>query len=390
MRIRTLLLLAQLPAAIMVLYLDVLSVAAILWRKSPPRTDRLHRFTVLVPAHNEEALLPRLLDSIQALDYPPGLYEVHVVADNCTDSTAELALRGGATVHERVDPTRRGKGYALQWLLREVEAVICDAYVVLDADAIVQANFLTILNRHLARGDVAIQAYYGVSNAGDSWSAGLRYIGLALYNGLRPRGRDALGLSAGLHGNGMCFSRGLLSRFGWEAFTLAEDVEFHLRLVAAGIRVRYAGDTAVLADMPVSLAQAHTQNVRWERGRLQMIRRLGPNLMHEALLAHDPQRAAALVDQLIPPFSVLTGITVLGAALSLPFRHSAARRLGAAAVIGQTAYVLTGLRLARADRRVYALLLRAPLYMAWKIWVYLLAAVHLDEDSWVRTSRGGG
>src|ERR1700692_2797836 len=93
--------LAQAPIALMVLYLDVLAAAATLWRPGVRLVPPQHRFAVLVPAHNEELLLPRLLQSLAALEYPRSLYDVHVVADNCTDGTAAVALSAGALTHER-------------------------------------------------------------------------------------------------------------------------------------------------------------------------------------------------------------------------------------------------------------------------------------------------
>lgn len=387
--VKLVLIVAQLPAALMVLYLDMLSVAAVLWRRAPRPTPPGARFALLVPAHNEELLLPRLLHSISALEYRRDLFDVHVVADNCSDLTPVVAAEGGAEVHERHDEQQKGKGYALRWLLARLRqrGKQYDAYVILDADSVVSANLLDVLNSHLARGDEAIQTYYGVLNSEDSWSAALRYAGLALYNGLRPRGRDALGLSAGLRGNGMCFTSSVLERFGWEAFTLAEDVEFHLRLVEAGVRVTYAAGASVLGEMPTTLRQAHSQNVRWERGRLQMLRAYGPRLLLRGLRRRDPAQLEALVEQIVPPLSVLMGITTLFFMLMAPLRMSGPRRLASLVLVGQMAYVVTGLRLVRADVRVYLALLGAPIYMVWKMWIYVLAAIHIRDNLWIRTAR---
>src|SRR5918912_609980 len=114
---RQVLLVVQLPVALLVLYLDMLSVAAMLWRRAPNPSSPRHRFAILVPAHNEEQLLPRLLRSINALDFPRALYDTHVVADNCSDRTAAVAAAAGAIAHERHDAHLRGKGYALRWLV---------------------------------------------------------------------------------------------------------------------------------------------------------------------------------------------------------------------------------------------------------------------------------
>lgn len=375
--------------AALVLYLDALSLAAIFWRRAPAPAPPRARFAILVPAHDEELLLPRLLESLAALEYPRALYSVHVVADNCADGTAAAAMAGGAAVYERRDDGRRGKGYALRYLfarLRE-DGVGADAYVVVDADSVVSPAFLATMNRHLARGDDAIQAYYGVLNHDESWPSALRYVALALYNGLRPRGRDALRLSTGLRGNGMCFAAAILDRFGWDAFSLAEDAEFHLRLVEAGCKVSYAPEAIVLAEMPSSLRASRSQNVRWERGRLQLLRQFGPRLLADGLRRRDPVRLDAVTEQLAPPLSLLTGLATLNLAVTAALRARGARRLAAAIVVGQVLYVITGLRLVGAAARAYAALLFSPLYVVWKMGIYIAAATGLGNTRWVRTAR---
>jgi len=392
--VRSLFILLQLPGAAMVLYLDLLSVAALLWRRRPEPAAPRTRFAVLVPAHDEELLLPALLDSLNRLDYPRVLYDVHVVADNCSDRTAAVAREGGAIVFERHDASQRGKGYALGALLDRLHGgdaatTVYDAYAVVDADSTVSPNFLDVMNRHLVRGDAAVQCYYGVLNKDDAWPATLRYVAFVLFNGLRPQGRDGLGLSAGLRGNGMCFAASVIARFGWGAFTLAEDAEFHLQLVEAGVRVAYAPEATVLAAMPASLRGSRSQNVRWERGRLQLLRAHGPRLLAAGLCRRDPARLDALAEQLVPPLSALTGLTAFFFALTMALRVRGARGLALAVLLGQLGYVVTGLRLAGAAPRAYAALLLAPIYIVWKLSVYVAAAVGIKDSRWVRTQREG-
>jgi cellulose synthase/poly-beta-1,6-N-acetylglucosamine synthase-like glycosyltransferase len=382
--------LLQLPLACMVVYLDVLAVAATRWRPRARPIAPRYRFALLVPAHNEELLLPRLLQSFADLAYPPDLYDVHVVADNCTDNTAVFASAAGAFVHERTNLQERGKGYALRWLLTRLaeRGLRYDAYVIIDADSVVSANLLAVLSAHLAQGDQAIQCYYGVLNAGESWPSALRYVALTLFNGLRPRGRDTLRLSAGLRGNGMCFAAPIIERFGWDAFTLAEDAEFHLVLVGAGVRVAYAGEATVLADMPTSLRQSQSQNVRWERGRLHLLRTYALPLLADAVRRRDAMRLDAVAEGFVPPLAVLMGLSSLSFALTAILRLRAARRLSALVLLGQALYTLVGLRLAGAGVRAYLALFMAPVYIVWKVWIYLIAAIGLrGKHQWVRTER---
>ena len=385
-----LLILLLIPLTLMVLYLDVLSVAALLWRRNPPLTPPQTRFAVLVPAHNEELHLPRLLKSIAGLDYPRDLYDVHVVADNCTDGTAQIARASGAHVLERFDEELRGKGYAIRSVLAHIRhsGRSYDGYVIVDADSVVYANFLTVMNRHLVRGDQAVQSINTVLNRKESWISGMSYIALVLYTNLRPRGRDTLGLSAGLHGNGMCFTSAIVERFGWEAFSLAEDGEFHLQLVRAGLKVRFAPGTTVLAEQPTSMRQARSQGVRWERGRLQAVRDI-PGLFIEAIRRRNPSLLDNVAGQIVPPFSILTGAIGLAFVVTGLLHAEVPFVLASGLVAGELLYMISGLVLVSAGPREYLSLLGAPVFAAWKVWIVLAAATHIRDDAWVRTARVG-
>jgi len=372
-----------------VLYLDVLTLAAAFWKHQVRVGGQHRRFAVIIPAHDEELLLPRLLASCWKLAYPRELFDVHVIADNCSDRTAIVARDGGAVVHERTDSRLRGKGYALGWLFETLahQHANYDAYAIVDADSVVADNLLAVFNAHLARGDQAIQCYYGVQNQDQGWPAMLRHVALVLYNGTRPKGRDRLGLSAGLRGNGMCFAAPVMERFGWNAVTLTEDAEFHLRLLEAGIRVRYAPQTSVIADMPVTLRQARTQNVRWERGRLQLARLHGPRLLTKGLIQCDPARLDAVAELVLPPLSILGAMAVMGLVLSTVFRARSAYRLARLVMAGLASYVFGGLLIAHERPRAYLALLMAPPYAAWKVGVYILAALRIRDSRWLRTER---
>src|SRR5215211_3370569 len=206
---RLLLLLLAVWLAAVAAYLLLLTVAA-LWgrRLRPPSGQTWQRFAILIPAHDEEALLDRLLASLALLDYPADRYTVCVVADNCSDRTAELGRVGGARVFERQDRVQQGKGFALRWLIErlQTDGEHFDAYVVLDADTVVAPNLLRAFDARLSAGAQVVQAYYAVLNAHAAPTAALRTAALAAVHYLRPLGRLALHLSCGLKGNGMCFA----------------------------------------------------------------------------------------------------------------------------------------------------------------------------------------
>ncbi len=346
------------------------------------------RFLILVPAHNEEALLPSTLQSLFRLDYPRDLYAVHVVADNCDDRTAEIARNEGAQVHERHEPALRGKGYALRWLLDRLWASgePHDAIVMLDADSVVTPNFLSAMAARLDRGERVIQCYYAVRDPGRSWGTGIRYAALAAVHYLRPSARMALGGSAGLKGNGMVFAADVARRFRWSE-SLAEDIEYHMQLILAGERVTFAPEAVVYAEMPGTLKGSQTQNVRWERGRLEQVQRYVPQLLRAGVTRRSFLLLDAAIEQLIPPFAVLVGASLLLLPAAVLTRGRRTIALASAIVAGETVYTLSGLVLARAPRSVYRALLYAPAFVAWKCWLYVRVLLGQDRAGWIRTGR---
>lgn len=371
-------------------YLLLLTGAALVGRRdAPPEGGQRRRFALLVPAHDEERTIGRLLASVRALEYPAGRFDVYVVADNCSDRTAEVARAGGAQVEERFDEAARGKGYALRWLLARLRerGARYDAYVVIDADTVVAPDLLRRMDARFEAGSQVVQVYYSVLNADDSPVAALRYAALAAVHYLRPLGRSRVGLSCGLKGNGMGFLASVLDQYGWEWFTLAEDVEFHLALVEAGLRVTFVPETTVWADMPVTLAQAESQNERWERGRLEMARTRGWRLLLDGLRRRDPVRVDAVIEQLIPPLSVPVVLAGAVLAAGLLARARLATLLAAFSLAGQLGYVLAGLALVGAPWRVYQALAYAPGYVGWKAWLYARSLGARGVAPWIRTAR---
>ncbi len=390
--------------AVMVSYLLLLTVAA--WfapRRSNNRTgagseEAVHQFVFLIPAHNEEQLLPKLLKNLNCLNYPRARYAVHVVADNCTDSTAALAREAGVYVHERFNQHEVGKGYALQWLLQRIvdSGQPFDAAVIVDADSVISSNFLQVMDGQLQQGAQVIQAYDGVLHPDRSWAVSLRAAAIAVLNFVRPQGRMLLGGSAGLKGNGMVFHHQILKRHAWSA-SVTEDIEYHMTLILHGARVHFAPDAIVWAEMPKTLANSHTQNVRWEQGRLEMARTYIPRLLRAALQAprQAKGRAAlqqsflfmdALMELFVPPFAILMGLSLLFAVGAL-WLGAGALWLAGYLLLGQLLYLLTGLRMTAAPPKVYLSFLYIPIFMVWKIWLYIRVFFKLETQGWVRAVR---
>jgi len=373
-------------------YLLVMIGASLLARRKPGlMTEPTKKFAVLIPAYNEGVLVGRVLDSLCGLSYPKFLYDLFVVADNCTDNTAFVAQQHGATVYERYDLSQRGKGYAIQWLLGKVFTLgrDYDAFVIFDADSEVSTNFLDVMNTKLCEGSKVIQGYYNVLNPSESWGASLRNVALALIHYIRPLAKGVLGVSCGLKGNGMCFATCVLEQYDWSAFTLAEDVEFHLKLVSAGLKVDFAPEAMVLAQMPSSLKSARSQNLRWERGRIEMARQYALKLLVDGLRDRSLTKIDAAVEQLIPPISVPFALAVICLVASLLLGEPLLITLSGVVIIGHLLYVFGGLLIAHVPIRTYISLLYAPVYVMWKFWLYLSVLFALRRYEWIRTRRTG-
>ena len=375
-----------LPAA----YLLLLTFAGLFVRRNADQSGTAPgtRFAILVPAHNEAKLLPLLLESLRNNDYPTELYEVFVVADNCTDSTAEIGRSLGAVVYERNDTQLRGKPHALKWLIGQLSerSEDFDAYLFLDADSQVSSKFLAAMDRNLRDGYEVVQSYYAVSNPAASSLSALRYIAFVLKHNVRPMGKRALGLSCGLFGTGMAFSREIIERYGWESFTLAEDIEHFMKLTNDGVEVRFAHEAVLWSDMPTSFEGARGQNLRWERGRLDMARRFSLPFLVQGLLKGNMRKVDAAIEQLIPPMSITYAAGAVLLLLTLPTLQPWLIGLGIAVNAALLTHLVLGLIIARAPVAVYRAFAFAPAFVAWKLLIYV-QAMALKELPWVRTQR---
>jgi cellulose synthase/poly-beta-1,6-N-acetylglucosamine synthase-like glycosyltransferase len=240
------------------------------------------RIAVVVPAHDEQDGIAATVASLRA--DADAQTEIVVVADNCSDATAQRARAAGARVLVRDNPARRGKGYALDFAFERLLREPFDAFVVVDADSEVNAGFFAAMRAALDAGAQAAQAAY--LPLGDALDARARLVRLArlAWNVLRLRGRERLGLSVGVLGNGFALTRETLVAVPYRARSIVEDVEYHASLVRAGRRVRFVEDALVRGDMPTAGAAAASQRARWEGGRLRMLAQLGAPLIRDITL----------------------------------------------------------------------------------------------------------
>ena len=236
--------------------------------------EKEHKFMAIVPAHNEENVIKNLVESLNNQDYPKHLYDVYVIADNCTDRTAEIAKEAGAKVYKRFDDAHRTKGFALNWFLKQKieENADYDAFCVFDADNIVDKNFIKNMNKKLCQGEEIVQGYRDIKNPTDSWVSSGYAIFYWMMNRFYHLARYNLGLSPLINGTGFMVKFDLIKPNGWQTITLTEDIEFSLINIASGRKLGWATDAIVYDEQPVNFAQSWSQRSRWTVGHLQCMK----------------------------------------------------------------------------------------------------------------------
>lgn len=257
------------------LYQLIVSICSLIKLKDKPIIEeKQNRFMAIIPAHNEATVVGNLIESLKNQNYPKELYDIYVIADNCTDNTAEVAKKAGAIVYERFDETKKTKGYALQWFLDQKikENAPYDALCIFDADNIADVNFIKAMNKKLCQGENVVQGYRDIKNPTDNWiTAGYaifywtmnRFYHLARYN---------LGLSPLLNGTGFMVRFDIIKPTGWDTKTLTEDIEFSLKNIIEGRKLGWATDAIVYDEQPTSFKQSWSQRTRWTVGHIQCMK----------------------------------------------------------------------------------------------------------------------
>ncbi|HQY64864.1 MAG TPA: glycosyltransferase family 2 protein [Polyangiaceae bacterium] len=339
------------------------------------------RVVIVVPAHDESKGILRTLRRLQAEVVDDAQARIVVVADNCSDDTAAVALSAGVDVLERTDPAHRGKGPALAFGFAACRDA--DWLVVVDADTDVEPGFLATMRRAMVAGADALQCRYVVRDAAGSHRAALADVAAGAWNVVRPRGRAALGLSVGILGNGFALSRRTLQAVPYTASSIVEDVEYHQLLVRAGLRVRWVDDATVRGDVPSGRASAGQQRARWEGGRLRLLVDRAPSLLRRALTQQwrllDP-----LLDLCLLPLAWHVALLLVAALCgSWVVRGLSLAGLGVVAL-----HVLLALVVMPARRPHLVALLGVPFYVVWKLCLTGATWRAAARDAaWVRTPR---
>ncbi len=278
----------QISVFVITMYYLILSLFGI-YKKDDREAENYkpeRKFALLVAAHDEEMVVGKIVDSLKELDYPKDLYDIFVIADNCTDKTVEIAQNHGGKVYERNVPDKRGKGFALEWMFDRIFKMDTkyDAIAIFDADNLVSKNFLNEMNYKLSKGYKVVQGYIDSKNPNDSWITQSYSISFWSTNRLFQLGRSNLGLSNQIGGTGFCMETETLKKLGWGSTCLTEDLEFTCKLVLNGHKVGWAHNAIVYDEKPLTLKQSWNQRKRWMQGFADVSSRFFFKLIKKAVL----------------------------------------------------------------------------------------------------------
>jgi len=244
---------------------------------------KLSKFVVLIAARNEETVIAQLIESIKAQKYPSNMLDIYVVADNCTDSTAEIARNAGATVYERDNKVLVGKGYALNYILSIIKTekadIHYDGYFVFDADNLLDSRYISEMNKVFTNGYEVVTGYRNAKNYGDNWissSYGLWFLRESEY---LNHPRFQMGISCAISGTGFLFSDELIEKNGgWNYFLLTEDLEFTADRLIKDQKIGYCHSAILYDEQPTGFIQSIQQRSRWIKGIIQVVSKYGKGL----------------------------------------------------------------------------------------------------------------
>lgn len=366
-----------------------------------PAPPVLPSFLVLIPAYNEAAGIGATVKSVLDAKYPLDKLRVVVIADNCSDATAEIARSCGAEVWQRNDPENPGKGQALEWAFHQVptESFSFDFAAIIDADTLLDPGFF----REIATSATADQnkfsaaVYQGryefsaVSEKTNQWFETFTLASKAAENSFVYLPRSAAGLVTLLQGNGFCISRAALQRVPFRAGSVVEDAEYAVALAQASVPVRYVDAARVWARMTASVRDAAPQRVRWASGIFWLLGSAVPQLVQTGLRKRSWRLIEAALMVLLTSRVLLVSLTFFALlfAVLLPSGLLAHVSL----IVACTATLLQAIYLTLMFREAgdypYPMtgLVWAPLYFLFISFMQALALAGFRRKRWTRTVR---
>jgi len=357
--------------------------------KTTPQPPRPQSISILIPAHNEASGIAFTLSSITPQLTPRD--RLVVVADNCTDETAAIARNLGATVLERENATLRGKGYALDYGLKCMEANPPEVVVIVDADCLVTANTIEQISALAYQTQRPVQATYLIEQPPQPTPKDvISALALLVKNLVRSYGLRRLGLPCLLGGTGMAFPWDVIRKAHLATGNIVEDMQLGLDLAIAGASPIFCLEGKVLSVLPQLEQNAKSQRTRWEHGHLQTLLTQVPRLLKAAIAQKRFDLFALALEVAVPPLSLLVlawlaltavafGLTLMGgSSIPLWVAGSEGVLIGIAIFLAWAAY--------GRDTVPLMTLLAIPLYVLWKIPVYFAFLVK-RQTNWNKTER---
>jgi len=354
-----------------------------------PLSSRRPKSLVIVPAHNEElgigATANLLKDQLAQDDL------LLVVADNCTDQTASIARSCGAVVLERTNLDQRGKGFAIAAALVAAESIGPEVVIFVDADCRLSPGAIEHLTRAVAANDTAIQASNNVEVSPNADPrAVLSMLAFIIKNTVRPAGLARLGFTVPLTGTGMAMPFSLAKALPFNSGHLAEDMELGLKLLSMGRIVKPTAQASVYSTQPADPTVAMAQRRRWEHGHLDLIVRSGVPTIFGGILRLSPRSVVAGFDLCVPPLALLFVMLLIHLLISCFYLLMSGDALPAFLSLGLTSLLVIAVlfaKLTRAPKIPLSTLALVPLYILWKIPMYLRFFAGRKQSTWVRTDR---
>jgi 1,2-diacylglycerol 3-beta-glucosyltransferase len=378
-------------------YLFVLALGAIRSASRPDTGGRAPttRFMIVIPAHDEASVIGATVSRLLAIDYPVNLFSIHIIADHCSDNTAEVARHAGAVVHERNEGPRTGKGAALSWLFQRIlKREQCDAVVIFDADTRVDPEFLRIMNWRLSQGDQVVQGQHVIRNPEQGWFPALTWAMFLIDNRFQNLGRSNLGWSAKNMGDSICFRVNILLQLGWGE-GLTEDYHLRHKLLLNGTRIMYEPAAIGYGEAPITWSRARAQRARWLRGTHDTSQQFVKRLIVEGTKSRNLAMLDGAIQASFPAYSTLSVMSLIILMIQVLINYFIKQifpwpLIGAwAAMVGTLLiYPLVGLALERAPIRAYIAILLGPYFILWRTWLAFISRFGRKQVTWIRTEHG--
>ncbi len=344
---------------------------------------------VMIPAHDEKDGVGPTVTGVQS-QLAEG-DRVLVIADNCTDETADRARAAGAEVIERSDAEHRGKGYALAFGIDHLDSSPPDVVIVLDADCRLTPGSVDALLERAVRTQRPVQADYVFQPSERSPLSMISALATLVRNRVRPRGLRRLGQPCHLTGTGMAFPWKVMRAAPELGDNIVEDLAMGIELAILGHEPLLCIEAGTRSELPAGRKAAIQQRRRWEHGHIATLLKHGPRLIREGIVRGRPGLIAMGADIIVPPLALLVGLLVLVLGLAGLLAFFGGPRYPA--WIAGSAFALVGLGVAlgwaRYGRKAvpFRYLLLVPLYVLWKIPLYLSFLFGRREQQWRRTER---